>query len=577
MVWWYCGIYKNREANSQPNALVAFREVVDDDYLSDEVMLRRVPLTALGQIRVGSVWKNGECQSEAILNIERFNVNFTKAHWRLTSFYEAAKAGTQPPYPSDIHRLKYERDQNWLLEFALPTGGKLVVPCLEFFTRCYGRSAELRRVLATYSWGDCCNTRLFAPLNETEEEDQGLWKVRLRKRLVNADVILLAHAKYDRYSEEAVKSIYSQIEANFKPDSTAPIFIKITPWFQGPAALKVKGVWFDGGKSFLGLQIDGCSQPDGNPILLGRENSNDADQLSADAELGTAWAGMPERKLVKPPEIIDLTGDLEPDSQAISAEIEDTDFEEMGKPRVVIKMKPDLAKSSAGPKTKGTDASMFSSGEAHGSGQGVGYASISAKPVAETYGMLLDMWNAMQFLKEKYPHSIESVEYYTFSDGYKTGIEPKLIGLEPFSEDDEVNSTTRKWPYIDIKTCQEIRGILVARIVANGRHIHVIEIQRRPQKKKDKNGNAEDAEENYKGLAFVLDNQREFGRWLRLLLSEIRLVRGVVQKLLEKCPGRAATFKHSAAGSDEVPCEAAVLNALDKMGIGVTTNNGVGV
>lgn len=570
IVWWYCGIYKNKQENSQPSALVAFRKLLDSGNLSDDATYRRVPLTALGQVRVGTVWRDGLCQAEVVLNSEKFTVDFTEPSWKLTSFHQTHEQGSPPPYPHSIYPLAYPKDRNWLLEFALPAGGRLLVPCLEFFTRCYGRSAELRRVLTTYSWEECQGQRLYAPLDEPEEPDR--WKIKLRKRLVNGDVVLLAHAKYQPYAEKAVKSIYAQIEASYDPADRRPAFIEITPWFRGPAELKAKGIWFDdvdGGRSFLALQIVGCSQPRGPQILRSRENDNTAIQLSHNDESGRAWVGVPERTLIKLPEIVDLTGDVEPDPHAISVEIEDPDFEELGEPRIVIRMRNDRAKSTSGPKIKSADASAFSSGEPHGSGQGVGYAAIHARTVMESQGMLRDMWNAMLFLKKEFPCQIQSVGWFTFNDGYMGETEPKLIGLQPFDETDEADGTTRKWPYMDIPTLQEIRGILVTRIVAQGRPIHIVEIQRRPQKKKGKDGGTEDAEESFKGLACVLDNQDNFEKWLKQLLTEVRHVKGVVQKLAGRCPGRAAAFKHSAASSDEVPCKAAVLNALGKMGVNI--------
>lgn len=568
MAWWYCGILKNQKADSQPNVLVAFRELLSSGILSDDVIYRRVPLTALGQVRVGTVWREGVCQAEAVLDSKKFTVDFTKGNWKLISFHQAAEDGNLTPYPRDIYPLKYRKDRNWLLEFKLQSGGRLIVPCLEFFTRCYGRSAELRRVLTTYSWEQCQEKRLYAPLGEPEEPDK--WKVKLRKRLVSGDVILLAHAKYERYAENAVKSIYGQIEAHYDPTSEIPAFIKVAPWFRGSADLKVKGIWFDEGKSFLALQIVGCSEPAGAPILRGRENANNAVQPAESDAPGSAWAGTPERVLIRPPEIVDLTGDVEPDPNAVSAEVEDPEFEILGEQRVVIDMRKDRAQTSSGLKVKGTDVSAFSSGEAHGSGQGVGYASIQARPIMESKGVLRDMWNAMLFLRKKLPNVIESVEWFTFNDGYRQEAEPRLLGLQPFEENDEVDGTTWKWPYMDTATFQEVRGVLVARVVVEGKPVHIIEIQRRPQKKKGKGGNIEDAEESFKGLAFVISDQQDFEGWLQQLLSEVRYVKGVVQKLVVKCPGKAAAFKHFPAGGDEVPCEAAVLNALEKMGVDIS-------
>lgn len=135
----------------------------------------------------------------------------------------------------------------------------------------------------------------------------------------------------------------------------------------------------------------------------------------------------------------------------------------------------------------------------------------------------------------------------------------------PFNEKEEVDGTTRKWPYIT--AFQELRGVLLARVLAQGRPVHILEIQRRPRTKKDANGNVKEVEDSYKGLAFVLDDHYKFKMYLKQLLSKIRYVKGVVQKITGTCPGKAAAFKHTSSVEEEVPCVAAVINALRKMNV----------
>lgn len=563
MAWWYCGIYKNLSAESQPNALVAFR-VLSAGSLSDDVILRRVPLTSLGQIRIGTVWKDGLCRSEAVFDEEKFYVDFTKGKWKVNSFHNAAMFDDFLPFQQDRHPLKHANDKNWLIEFPFSEGGKLVIPCLEFFSRCYGRSEEMKRILATYPWHgeESHNSRLYSPLDEPEEP--GKWKVKLRKRLVNGDVVLLAHAKYDPYTQYMAKSIYAQIESEHDPKNKTPAFIKVGPWFQGPALIKVKGIWFDNKKSFLALQVVGCSDPGGVPIIRDRENTNKTGPVGEDTDIGSAWAGAPERTLVKPSEIIDLTGDNEPDHGAPTVEIQDPDFEVLGQARVIIDVRRDHAKSTAGAKSKGVDASVFSSGEPHGGGKGVGHASIHARPTMESKGALRDVWEAMLFLQKEKPELIQSVEWFTFDDGFSKAAEPRLIGLQPFDEKDEISGEVRNWPYYDT-TSKIPRGILVARMMVSGKLVQIVEIQRRPRKKKGDDGKVKDAEESFKGMAFVLDDPRQFDTWIRRLLSDIRHVRGIVKHLVGTCPGKAVVFKHTSASDEQVPCEAAILNALGKI------------
>ena len=82
------------------------------------------------------------CTAQVIYDTEDLSVDFTQGTWAFTSFHEAAWEWNRPPYPQNIYPLQYQRDKTWLLKFPLKTGGRLIVPCLEFFARCYGRSGE---------------------------------------------------------------------------------------------------------------------------------------------------------------------------------------------------------------------------------------------------------------------------------------------------------------------------------------------------------------------------------------------------------------------------------------------------
>lgn len=571
MTWWYCGIYKNRKAGSQPNVLVEFREISESGTVSEKPFFQRVPLTALGQFRVGSVWQRGIIRSEAQLDIGRFTVDFDLDGWTVDSFNQSRLEGRPPPFPRSLYPLQYASDKNWLLVFRLPTGGRLVIPCLEFFYRCYGSSAELKRVLATYPWPEIHGgqrSRLFLPLGEPEES--GKWKVNMPPLLRNGDEIFLAHAKYDSYTRNIAKRIYAQIESNFDTNDKVPAFIKVAPWFRDFAELKVKGLAFDNGRSFLGLQVLGCSDPAGVPISQLREYQ-ERFRPELDESNGNPGATLPERRLTKLPEIIDLAGDREPDHGALTVEIQDPDFEVLGEPREVSRPRKKSAQGSLGGYTpaRGREVDAVSSGESFGSGKSTGYASISAKPVLESQGVLRDMWNAMLYLSSVQVGRIKSVEWFTFDDGFSSQLEPKLIGLTPFddaaTERDNIPNATRNWLYMNPQNRCEVRGVLVTRLSVSGQYVYIAEIQRRARTVKDSSDNKKLSEEAYKGLVFVLEDQSEFESWLRSVLAQIRHVKGVVQRLVGECPGYASAFKHNTASTDRVPCESSVLNALNKV------------
>ena len=568
IVWWYCGIYKNSLAKSQPKALVAFRKMLSDG-LSDEIIMHRVLLTALGQMRVGTIWKNGVCHAEAVFDNEIFNVDFTQGRWKFRSFYDAVLHNEPLPFPQSIHPLKYDADKNWLIEFPLSTGGRLIVPCIEFFSRCYGRSQEIKRVLATFPWHDenkVEKSRLYAPLNDFEEV--GKMKVKLRKRMVNGDVVFLAHAKYDPFAESAAKSIYAQIEAQYVPESNKPALLKAGPWFQGEALIKANGVWFEDGKSFLALQVVGCSDPGGVSIFRDRENTSNTGPVKEGAELGTSWDGSPARVLKKLPEIVDLTGDEEPDHGAATVEVKDPAFEILGARRVIIDVRREHANSTKGKVGDGGNPSAFSGGDPYGGDKDIGHASIHARPVMESHGALRDIWDALLYMHREKPQLISSVNWFTYEDGFQAGTEPNLIPLQPFSVEEAagIDALTKNWLFYDTKDNKR-RGALVARVIINGKSIYLFEIQRIPYNKSHADGTKENSEQSFIGLVFILDDQRDFEAWLSQLLNRVRYVRGIVVRLVGECPGRAATFKHMPAKDEKVPCEAAVKNALSKVGV----------
>lgn len=562
IVWWYGGIKKNYKAETVPLVVVFFRKLDKNGKLGD-FERRNIALTFLGLLRIGTIWKNGECNSEAVMPLinEKKYVDFTQDAWKFVSPAQTALPANKNPIDQQDYPLPFAYDKNWLLDFPLENGKNLLIPCLEFLVRCYGRSEEVPRVLTTYGWEEA-NKRFYAPFDQPVEANT--WPVKLTSRMYNGDVVCLAHIKHDEYAERVAKNINSQIEVSF--DKKEPFaFITVAPWFQGDAQVLICGLWVNKGKTLLALRIDGCSDPVDVPILRDRENTNKT-TVPVDTEPGQSESGWTPRLLKKQPKIIDLTDEDEPDQGAPTVDVEEPDFVILGESRVVIDVVRERAKKTTVHTIgEGHEPKSFSSGEPHGSEKGVGNASIHARPVMESHGTLRDMWNAMRLLKRSHSNLIKSVEWFTFEDGFNSTDEPKMIGLQPFDKKEKVLTIIRNWLFYDVNN-KDPRGILVARMVVADKSIYIIEIERRPRSKKNSEGNLVDAEESFMGFILVLDDQKEFESWLSNFLSDVRHAKGIMQKLVARCPGKAAAFKHSTSKDDGVPCEAAVLNALDKVG-----------
>ena len=562
VVWWYGPLVKNRRAQSVPKVVVFFRELRGDGSFG-RIVRRETALTHLGMLRIGSVWSGGMSKTRIDHSVVTFDVSFASDGWKIISPYGVVHDEKRSnPIPQDDYPLKFSPDKNYLLEFRLSDGRSLLIPCIEFFVRFFGRSEEVPRVLATYPWVDA-QKYLYKPFDQPIQP--GTWPVKLAKRMRNSDTTFLAHVLHDPYAQHVAKGIYSQIESAF--GAQAPyVFLKVAPWFRGSAKLEVAGIPINSGRTFLGLRVVGGSGPSGVTIHRDRDrpgSEGGTEPLSA----GDDQVGFPPRNLTRLPDILDLTDDEEPDHGSSSLEIEEEDFKELGEPRVIIDVRQaNRGKSGGGFHSQGGETT-FSTGEPHGSGKGVGYASIHASNVLESHGTLRDMWNAVLHLKKCKPDDVTAVEWFTFEDGFKGDSEPKLIAFEPFEEDEEgLDAETRRWPYYD--PGQEVlRGALVVRVTVYGAHIYLFEMQRRPLRKKDGSGNFKDCEEPFKGLVFRVDAHESFISWLRTLMNETRRVKGVVARLTGMCPGFADSFNHAPSKDQQWPCEAAVRNALGKAGV----------
>lgn len=561
LAWSYNGIFKNTRAESQPLALVGFRKI-NGNCLDESLRYARVPLTALGHVRIGTIWEDNVSRSMAIFEEQEFAVDFRAGEWCHLSFWTAG-SGRRAPYDMSKYPLAHPRDGNWYLEFKHKGGGVLVIPCLEFLTQCYGRSPELSRVLTTYPWVEATK-RLFPPIDEKEEPETA-WKIKIPHRLHKDDAIFLAHGKYDPYARAVAKDLHSQIEAQYNPQRKMPIFLKVTPWFQGPAELFCHGIPLDS-RSFLALRIVGGSDPDG--ILIERQRDIAGVQDGDEGERGDddGWKTPSARRLIFPPDIVDLTGDEEPDHGASMVEVVNQGFKVLGIPRLVVDRHGKIIPRSFGKRRGESPPSIYSSGEPHGSRKGVGYAANHAPRILESYGALLDVWKATASLNQAHPGLIQSASWFTLADGYQERGTPRLIELTPIDEP-ECSTTTRNWCYFDVASAR-LRGLMVLRIVSRGVTFHLIEIERRPRQVKE---GIEKAEESYRGFVVEMKEGEAFERWLRRFLSDVRYVRGIVSKLLGRYPIKADTFPHTTRGG-YVPGEPAVLNALEKMGITIAAS-----
>ena len=563
VVWCYGALVKNKRYGEQPRVEVCFRELNSDNTISEAYKIQTCPLTDLALLRVGTIWGNSVCTSQIVFEEKLYDVDFSFKNegWVISSFNRDGQSEiySTRDFPSE----RIDRD-SWLLEFSLKGGGKLIIPALEFFYRTYGRSDELKRTLLTYSWEDICN-RLFS---SAEDKGRKELYVKLRKRMYDRDAPFVAFCALDPFTQEVIKRIKSQMLID-----DHKVYIKIAPWFRGQAQLKVKGVSFDQGRSFLGLIVTGYSLPDGFKIVHDRDNTNRVNE-KADDDNKKAWDNMSGRRLANEGDDFSIDNSFGPDGGSSSLEIPAGTLEILGHGCTVIPLRKEKADSVSGSKSENVEHSSYSVNDKGNTENDVGYlaGNIDGKTTVllmESKGVVRDMWNAMHYFIVENQSIIRSLEWYTPETSYSSHPEPCLVAIPEFLNqeiaDEKISRTILNWPYLDLLLKQEIRGFLVARMKLDTESIHFIEIQRRISHDNTNSSVSED--EKFRGMVFRLNNDDDIHDWVSLLAHELRHVKGVVQKMVVKCPGVAMVYKHSSAKNEPVPGYSALLNALEKIGI----------
>lgn len=569
VVWWYYGIRRRPGTTGEPKVLVCFRRVLPDGSLGD-FKHKRLPITSLGQFRVGTIWKEQKRFEELVYETKSFRVNFSEDGWE---HCQIDNFNPQPISPSAYPLSSIKDEPSQMIRFkAIDVKGSdvsLYVPCMEFFSRCYGRSQFIKYILSSYPWEEAQN-RFFAPFPVKPEGDK--WFICLRERVLNGDSVFLAHAKYDPYANKKAKSIYSELDISFAKGAQS-VYPKIEPWFTGPAALKVSGVWLEDGKSFLALQIIGSTDPPGDEIYRGRQHRTKAPP-SADGSIADDPIGIPKPKIMKRPPIVAVTGQEEPSTDTGAVIIADEDFEVIGTPRRVKRVKYDVEKGSYKQvPVPDEDTRLFSGGESHGTGSGVGYVMYKADQIMESHGVLRDIWNALIWFHDNYPEKISLPEFYSNEVGFCDNPVPSLLAYQAFADDESgIRGAVRNWPFLSAED-RSFRGALLARVQIGVEYIYFFEMQRRFKITEDDSGNEVYTEESFRGMVFKLKSDNSLGKWIECLMDKSRRTEGVLAGIFPLCPGMAELYKHKTAQTEEIPCEAALRNALRKMGIKLPTGS----
>ena len=288
----------------------------------------------------------------------------------------------------------------------------------------------------------------------------------------------------------------------------------------------------------------------------------------------------------KPP--ITGTGDLPPDQNSETVEIIERKLKVIGNlPTVTdIKLSEQKTKSSSDnikePKDK------HSSGDPTGKDKGVGGLSSNTPIEYQGYGVLIDLWETLNKMKEspKYKKEITEVQWYVPSLGYGDSEPLRLTPIPELSEDDlikfehllknksnkDVDDYLKKinsWNSVTrMGEDKFIRGALIIRIRIKGQHIFFVEIERRQNQDEYSVTKLAD-KEKFSGLIFILKDLDKLDDWLHTLFNNTAFFLGIMSKSVSLCPGYAHPYQHRTASWQQWPQEASIIKALSHVGVGL--------
>lgn len=544
---WHGSVSKNpSKRNTTPISNVVFRSLRSDNSLGGIHVIPSA-ISFLGTLRVGSVWSDGQLIGRLSMTmLPPTEISFDFNEWQCVT---AREAGVPERYRGfGIPSSQYD---SWLIRVSTPTGKTLLVPCLEFFTRCYGRSSETSRLIATYGLDVVEKNYLYG-----HERDPKTLKLQLRNHISHKEAVFLAHALYSEYTQRKCNDVYSHVNALFSPKDK--IFLKAEPWFEGKALIEGQGFWLDS-NTFLLLNIDGLSNPEGPSITIERQRYT--------ADEGSAAGG---RTYKKPPpeeasnEVIDLIDTEAPDSNYARI-VPDPPFSTLGVQRKLIKTKQRIP-GRRGTALHGDHRPSLAPGDASGNGKGGG-KSESESPEWLVEGTLQQIWQTCTGLAKDYPKHISNVGWYTLALGLQCEGIPRYQFLSIKAGSDADSAKKPKQADTPAR-----KAVLIIRMTVDHCHIYVIEMYRKPSRSISRNtGDRVLKEDSYCGLMVHLPaDSKEAERQLQLIFKNLLKHEGRMKdKAMSGYPHK--TFVHRPRETGPTPLKKVVISNLDKL-IGFTLN-----
>lgn len=542
IVWWHGALLKSTNEDHQPKIWVVFREIELGTGRFGKVAARKIPVTSLGHLHIGAVRHQKKKIGAALYDYFQCEVSFDWGKWEIVQFGSLPCSAI---YKTDAAMFNKHIESSYLVQLSTSDGISVLIPCQTFFSRFYGKSEELRRILLTYSTRHDLDKRMYINAPEETLDIPGKWVVPINPRLSIGDAIYLAHLDYeqDGYARLMTRNAYNRFHADWQ--NKHPAFLQVGPWYQGPVQLKTTGAWITS-NTFLALNISGATDPDGPEILIAKSKSLNEGNSSNPHPEGTG-----PRQRFKPDkerDAVELEKNRAPDRDAPTIQLHNPDWEILGTPRKRRSISFTGSTRSSGPRRGGIDtitnvSSSASAGDPYGSGSGINQAQICTMETVESKGVLRDVWDAFVHLCETQTpidgELVLKVECCDFDGNFISDTDPVLIMFPQVSGQlglDE-QAVARTWLHMG-KGIAKRRGAMLMKITTTNGHFYHFENQRKIIKHKESDEGVgsnhplikmkpKRGEESFRALAFTLDDDDDLGLAIYGLLNRLPPKKGV--------------------------------------------------
>lgn len=554
-VRWYCAIIRNAPALSEPGVLVLLSSprvaakggAAAAKTPTLDLRLVTVGLTHIGQVRICTVWHNGLPVTTENLETLDVEIIAATAGWRLCSAIDLRQRLHLAPN-DPIDQLLH---QSSALELNCSIGRirRLVIPSIELFSRCFGRSQHVKRVLATLPFDDAQRALLA---QDRVQQAPGEWLVTLAMCCFDDDAVFLAHLRHDPAVQRRLRHLCGSFQAAPVRAGEALVVPEVLPWWDGDGILRCRGVVSPADPTtFLVYRVDGMSDPSGPPIQIDRENSNRLADNALDGAEPSGWQRSRDIHQQQTPPTT-LVHTQEPSIDFTLQTLHDESFKILGTPRRRTKVEAAIgrhASHTAHSLDQSYDQPSYQrheslapfdpppatlSGAALRSGQYRPAPALIFAPddIVPANDVIVAMWSALDKFAMVFPALALSAESWTGS-GFVASAIP--IGL-PFVGADVRDAPA--WCYLySRRGNRQPRHAYVARLT-NGMHdIFFFEAQRRS----DDSGIET---EHFRGLAFTLDGSCALDDVVSDLLRQVSEAKGVMAGVTPRAISSSVAYSH---------------------------------